>query len=407
MRLLFFVLFNFGLFSSYLSADLLLHKLIKNNSEYLVESLRHAVTVSHCSVEQVDEHGFTPLHQAAFLGKTNAVAFLLDEGQAQINAQSPTGLTPLHRAVMGNQPKTLEFLLILEADATIPDREGKLPITYATQLQNDEAIRLLIPALAKNLDSGLHNEILLSFIQTNAESQRVQELLSLKAANVDSKAEAGMTSLHFASWQGNLSTVKILLKAGAKVNASNVDENTPLILAAHRNQNEVAIVLLNAGAEVNAKNSFGATALHIAAANCNLPLIEILISNGAQPQNVDNNGLNALHHAAMKCSDPTTTLHLLKYIKVNECPRSHRKRKAINFAIENDQWMNALVLAFSDAKYGKSTKRLLSQKRKNPEHQTAANNITYAFTLKQPKVDFDLIKSLDVNQPIAPFLCSK
>ena len=67
----------------------------------------------------------------------------------------------------------------------------------------------------------------------------------------------GSTPLHCACWKGHESVVAVLLKAGADVNAENINEHwgtTPLHAAAHANQKKVAELLIAHGADINARN---------------------------------------------------------------------------------------------------------------------------------------------------------
>ena len=58
-----------------------------------------------------------------------------------------------------------------------------------------------------------------------------------------------------AAARGDAAQVTALLSSGAKVEARDRDGRTPLLLATHGNHVEVARLLIAAGADVNAKNS--------------------------------------------------------------------------------------------------------------------------------------------------------
>jgi len=61
------------------------------------------------------------------------------------------------------------------------------------------------------------------------------------------------TALHAACSGGHLSAVHILLQAGAQLDVLNRDQNTPLMLAAVSNHNDVVKYLVKAGANVMLK----------------------------------------------------------------------------------------------------------------------------------------------------------
>ncbi|MCX5925505.1 MAG: ankyrin repeat domain-containing protein [Candidatus Dependentiae bacterium] len=84
-----------------------------------------------------------------------------------------------------------------------------------------------------------------------------------------------------------LSTIKLLLKNNANVNAKNIHEETPLIKSAYQKNIAIPSLLLKYGADINASNTMGETALMIAAQQGNNFTASLLIIRGANPQAVD------------------------------------------------------------------------------------------------------------------------
>ena len=82
---------------------------------------------------------------------------------------------------------------------------------------------------------------------------------------------------------GDPKAVRELLKNHADVNAAQPDGSTALVLAADRNDLEVADLLIRAGASVNAANEYGATALYVACASGNIAMIQLLLEAKANP----------------------------------------------------------------------------------------------------------------------------
>jgi ankyrin repeat protein len=93
---------------------------------------------------------------------------------------------------------------------------------------------------------------------------KVQELLHADSALVTAKDRDGSTPLHCASWKGHTEVVRVLIDAGADVQARNGNTHwgdTPLHAAAHGNRRAVAELLLECGAPLDVKNSNGNTPL--------------------------------------------------------------------------------------------------------------------------------------------------
>ncbi|KAI6241576.1 Protein kinase domain-containing protein [Aphelenchoides fujianensis] len=70
--------------------------------------------------------------------------------------------------------------------------------------------------------------------------------------------------LHWASKEGHLSIVELLLARGARVNATNMGDDTSLHLAASHGHRPIVVKLINRKADVNASNEHGMTPLHYA-----------------------------------------------------------------------------------------------------------------------------------------------
>jgi len=114
------------------------------------------------------------------------------------------------------------------------------------------------------------------------DSAQVRALVK-QGADVNAAQGDGMTALHWASMRGEVEEAKMLIFAGARLDAATRNGNyTPLHLAARAGKAAVIKALLQAGAAPNATTtSGGATALHLAAAQGNPESINALLDKGA------------------------------------------------------------------------------------------------------------------------------
>jgi len=110
-----------------------------------------------------------------------------------------------------------------------------------------------------------------------------------------------MPLLAFAVGKGQVETARLLLAAGANVNArSALTGVVALSCAVIGNNLELASLLLAHGAEVNAKNYKGLTALMLAAELGNIPLVQMLLEHGANVSARSKRGSTALQFAQRK-----------------------------------------------------------------------------------------------------------
>ena len=77
-------------------------------------------------------------------------------------------------------------------------------------------------------------------------------LLLRAGADVNARGNNGGTPLHAASNKGRVDAAKLLIAAGASLEARSQDGTTPLRLAIFKGQREVALTLLRAGAPITA-----------------------------------------------------------------------------------------------------------------------------------------------------------
>lgn len=100
--------------------------------------------------------------------------------------------------------------------------------------------------------------------------------------NIASYNQFRVAPLHSACAISNFEIVRLLIRAGANVNAKQVQDVTPLHSAAHNGQTELAKLLIDNGADVNAKMESGQTPLFMAREKNFQETAELIKSNGGQ-----------------------------------------------------------------------------------------------------------------------------
>ncbi len=106
--------------------------------------------------------------------------------------------------------------------------------------------------------------------------------------------------LHLAASYGHLEIAKLLLEAGALVDGYDIDESTPLDVAALRRQAWMTAFLLERGADVNRRDKNGACPLSFAAFSGDSTVTRMLIDAGADLNFRSRQGATLLHAAALR-----------------------------------------------------------------------------------------------------------
>ncbi len=130
---------------------------------------------------------------------------------------------------------------------------------------------------------------------------QLKELASDKAV-VNAHSGDGFTALHFAGFFGQGEAARVLIEAGAAVDAvaSNAMKVMPLHSAASARNVEAARHLLAHGAPVNARQHGGWVPLHAAAQNGDRPMVELLLRHGADAKLANDDGKTAVMVAREK-----------------------------------------------------------------------------------------------------------
>ena len=101
-------------------------------------------------------------------------------------------------------------------------------------------------------------------------------------ADVNAPRGDGMTGLHWAALNANVEIARLLVGAGADLEAATrIGAHTPLHVAGREGSGEIVAVLAEAGANVAAVTETGATPLHFAAASGDVLAVTALLNHGA------------------------------------------------------------------------------------------------------------------------------
>jgi len=113
------------------------------------------------------------------------------------------------------------------------------------------------------------------------------------------RKKRGSHPIFHAIRQGEYERVKKYLSNGPHVaSVLSIENLTPLLLASHLGKNEIAKLLLRAGANVNASTLKGKAALHLAVESENMKLVQLLTEKGANVDARNEGGHSPLHLAS-------------------------------------------------------------------------------------------------------------
>jgi ankyrin repeat protein len=192
------------------------------------------------------------IDQAAMKGDLEVVRKLVSADPALVNAPGENGITPFALAAAFGHVEVVRFLLERGADVNARDRRGITALHVAVWRNRPEIVRLLLEKGADDKATGPGGLTPLHMAAMNAQIDIAGLLIERKAA-VDARTVYGNSALHLAA-AANVDDVmaRLLVEAGADVNAANaLDGTTPLDLAQREQGTAVAQFLRSRGGKAS------------------------------------------------------------------------------------------------------------------------------------------------------------
>jgi ankyrin repeat protein len=199
--------------------------------------------------------GQTALMWAAAEGHSAVVAGLIELG-ARVDAASKAGFTPLVFATMKDEAESMRILLAAGADPNVTLRSGARPLVVALQYRHTAAALRLIDGGA---DIAVRDRSGNSMLHLAAQAGDIQLVRSLLAKRADPNARTPKSTAPVGARGG-----------GGGGRGGPTGEQTPLMMAARGDHEDVMRALVEAGADPHLKAQDGTTLLMAAASGARL-----------------------------------------------------------------------------------------------------------------------------------------
>lgn len=236
--------------------------------------------------------GETALMIAAGAGSVDAVNMLAARGANPNAAESRKGQTALMWAAAERHPEVVKALIAHGADVRAVSKRGFSALVFAAT-KNDKPSAEALLAAGADPNYTLPDGHTVLIVAASYGSGEVANLLADRGANPNIVDRDGETPLHIAARSGDLALVEKLLAKGGSVNARTAakpapaagpgggaifryvpGEQTPLMLAARGDHEDVMRALVAGGADAKLKAQDGTTVLSAAAASGHLDAVQ-------------------------------------------------------------------------------------------------------------------------------------
>lgn len=256
----------------------------------------------------------------------DAVRSLLQK-KVDVNAPQIDGTTALHWAVRSDDLETADLLIRAGANVSVSNRAGATPLQLAALNGNDAMLEKLVKAGADpNVALTQYGDTALMMASRSGNVDAIRVLLDAGAQVNAKETWGGTTALMWAASERHSGAVKLLVDRGADVNARSnfvpaangrgfegrtpaspepkqaVEEFasgwlTPLMFSAREGDIATARLLVGAGADVNAIAGDGKDALGLAIFNGNYDLASFLVDSRSKVNQADTQGFTPLFWA--------------------------------------------------------------------------------------------------------------
>ncbi|XP_050815713.1 ankyrin repeat domain-containing protein 22 isoform X2 [Gopherus flavomarginatus] len=183
-----------------------------------------------------------PICQAAYDNDFNQVQLLLEENSNFLNIQdSCGGDTPLICACRQGHNRIVSYLLKWNADVNIRNKKDRTCLHYAVRKRFSFLDYLLIIILMPILLIGY-----LIMVSKTKQNENLIKMLLRAGTDVNATDYSGSTALHYACEMKNQSVVPLLLEAHADPSIKNKNGESPLDIARRLKFTNIEYVLKKA-----------------------------------------------------------------------------------------------------------------------------------------------------------------
>jgi len=275
-------------------------------------------------------------------GDVAAVKALVEKSPQLVEARDADGLTPLHYAVIDGNVELINYFIDkgakLEAQNALVN-----PLHLAAMRDRKEAVAALLKrgAVLETRDDYQRTALILCARERGqAATGRV---LIEAGADINAADKFGSTALELAAWRGKADFVDLLLEKGARVPESGRQWQGMLSQAASNGLANLFRRLTDKSQDLKAVDPSGDWLLHSAAAGGSPEIVGLLLDKGFDPAKPDRFGWTPLHYAARDGRTDAARILIERGAPLN--PRSIIGQTAYNVALERKMEGMAVLLA--------------------------------------------------------------
>ena len=230
---------------------------------------------------------------------------------ADIETKNDEGRSPLLLASRSGALATVKMFVEAGADVRATGAEGATCLMFAAYCGHTDIVRYLVGLPEVDLNhQSIKNRTALRAAVKEKHADVVQVLIDA-GADTETEDYKGCSPLLLAIISGELTTMKMLVKAGADVRATGFQTRRTCLMFAvyHGHTDIVRYLVCLPEVDLNLRDRYNCTALYYAAEQKHAGVVQVLIGAGADIETKDYEGRSSLHVASI--SGELTTVKML------------------------------------------------------------------------------------------------
>jgi ankyrin repeat protein len=224
----------------------------------------------------LERRDFTMLHRIVLGLVGKDLTTELQASTKYLNTQDSSGRTALLMAAVRNDVEAVKLLLEYGADPNIISSDQGSPLHFAALARGPCCIAPLLAHDALVDSTTSWRQTALHYVAAYRNDERPARLLLGAGADLNARDLNGITPLQWAIVSGSEKVARVLLEQGADVNNIDKYNNTALLSALTAHRHDILDMLLDYGISLKGLYVKGGTILHEIASSADIESMKIL-----------------------------------------------------------------------------------------------------------------------------------
>jgi ankyrin repeat protein len=239
------------------------------------------------------------IFEALRKGDIEAVKVLVEKAPTILDSRDGDGMTPLHHAARDGNAVLVNYLIDKGAKIEIQNNQGKTPLHLAATFDRKDAVAVLVKRGAALETRDPYGRTAFVLCARERGGVGTAKLLLDAGADINARDKFDETSLGLAAWRGKRELIDLLLEKGATVPAPGEQWGQLVSMSASKGLVSLFARLTKEGLNLARIDAFRNTLLHEAARGGAAEIVDVLLGMGFDPAAADSYGWTPLHYAAL------------------------------------------------------------------------------------------------------------